>query len=185
MRPQQVVHESHARHAGGGYRSAAAAAPRYTRGVSHADRARRTRAWIAVGIWIALIFTLGTDTFSASHTRGWLRILIFRFIPGLTDADLDSVQFIARKGMHLTLYFMLGALSFHAFRLQRAGAARIRIAALALALAAGVAVADETRQAFSEERTGSARDVAIDTTGAGGGALLLLIWTDRRRARRA
>lgn len=134
-----------------------------------------------MGLWIGLIFALGTDTFSSADTRGWLRILIFRFIPGLTDADLDSVAFVARKGMHLALYFGLGALGFRALRLQVVDATRMRVAALALALSAAVAVADETRQAYSPKRTGSLRDVAIDTAGATGGALLLLAWTDRRR----
>lgn len=134
-----------------------------------------------MGVWIGLIFVLGTDAFSSSDTRGWLRTLIFRFIPGLTDADLDSVQFLARKGMHLALYFGLGALGFRALRLQVARATRTRIAALALALAASVAVVDETRQAFSPKRTGSIRDVALDSAGAAGGALLLLVWTGRRR----
>lgn len=133
-----------------------------------------------MGVWIGLIFALGTDTFSSTDTRGWLRILIFRFIPGLTDADLDSVAFVARKGMHLALYFGLGALGFRALRLQVVDATRMRVAALALALATAVAVADETRQAYSPKRTGSVRDVAIDTAGATGGALLLLAWTDRR-----
>jgi VanZ family protein len=149
--------------------------------VSNGDRAQRTRAWIAVGVWIGLIFVMGTDTFSSSDTRGWLRTLIFRFIPGLTDADLDSVEFVARKGMHMALYFGLGALGFRSLRLQAASATRMRVLALALALAAAVAVADETRQAFLPKRTGSVYDVAIDTAGATGGALLLVAWTNRRR----
>ncbi len=131
-------------------------------------------------LWTGLIFVLGTDTFSASGTRGWLRTLIVFFIPDLSEAELDPLVFLARKGMHLALYFGLGAMAFRAFRLQLVAATGTRVLILAIALAAAVAVADETRQAFLANRTGAPEDVAIDTAGAGGGALLLAAWTNRK-----
>jgi VanZ family protein len=135
-----------------------------------------------VALWTGLIFVLGADTFSSSDTRGWLRSLIFRFIPDLSDADLDAFEFVARKGMHLALYFGLGALAFRAFRLQLPGALASRVAAWALALALAVAAADETRQAFLPRRSGAFGDVAIDGAGAAAGTLLLAVASRRRSA---
>lgn len=149
--------------------------------MSDPERLRRNRAWLALALWIGLIAVLGMPPFSASNTRGWLRILIFHFIPGLSDEDLDALHFAVRKSMHVALYFGLGALAFRAFRLQLQESARRQAAAIGLALCVVVAAADEMRQSFLPSRTASVRDVGIDSVGASCGTLLFLAWFDPRR----
>jgi VanZ family protein len=148
---------------------------------AHARR-RRVRAWLAVGAWAALILILGGDDFSAQDTRGWLRELVFRFFPALTDALLDRANYFVRRGAHVGFYAVLGFLAYRALRLS---SVRVTAAALGLALllALSVAAADEGLQSRRLGRTGSPRDAALDLASASGGALLLAAFERRRRHR--
>jgi VanZ family protein len=132
-----------------------------------------------VGAWAAFILILGGSEFSAGNTRGWLRELVFRFFPALTDAHLDWANFYVRRGAHAGFYAVLG---FLAYRVMRLSSVRVPAAALGLALllALSVATADEGLQARRPGRTGSPRDAALDVAGATGGALLLAL-AERRR----
>lgn len=143
-------------------------------------RRRRIQAWLAVGAWAALILILGGDQFSAGDTRGWLRELVFRFFPGLTDAHLDQANYFVRRSAHVGFYAVLGFLAYRALRIS---SVRMTPAALGLALllALSVAAADEGMQSRRTGRTGSPRDAALDLAGAGGGALLLAAFERRRR----
>jgi VanZ family protein len=143
-------------------------------------RRRRIQAWLAVGAWAALILILGGGDFSAHETRGWLRDLVFRFFPALTDAHLDQANYFVRRGAHVGFYAVLGFLAYRALRLS---SVRMTTAALGLALllALSVAGADEGLQSRRTGRTGSPGDAALDLAGAGGGALLLAAFERRRR----
>lgn len=118
-----------------------------------------------MGLWIALILLLGTDDFSAQQTGGIVGRVIAWLFPGASPATPDAVNFALRKGAHLSEYGVLGLLAFHAIRLG-APARTARAVVLALLLVLGVSGVDEVRQTRSPVRTGSARDVGIDLTGA-------------------
>jgi VanZ family protein len=135
-----------------------------------------------VALWAALILILGGDDFSSGHTRGWLRELVLRFFPALTDAHLDQANYLLRRSSHVGFYTVLGFLGYRALRLSsvRATAAAL---GLALLLALSVAAADEGLQSRRTGRTGSPRDAALDLASASGGALLLAAFERRRRHR--
>ena len=136
-----------------------------------------------MGAWAVLILILGGDEFSSGQTRGWLRELVFRFFPGLTDALLDHANYFVRRGAHVGFYAVLGFLAYRALRIS---SVRMTAAALGLALllALSVAAADESLQSRRTGRTGSPGDAALDLAGATGGALLLAGFERRRRAGR-
>jgi VanZ family protein len=74
-------------------------------------------------------------------------------------------QRIVRRSAHLVEYGVLALLAFRAWRLSLERDL-LSLAVLALALVLAVASADETRQSLSSARTGSARDVVWDLSGA-------------------
>jgi len=149
--------------------------------VGDAGSGRHLRAWLALGLWIALVLLLSGADFSADATRGWLRELVLRFFPGLRDASLDAAHFLVRRGAHVLEYAVLALLAVRALWLTWPGrAARAGAAALALVLA--VAALDEAHQARLPVRTGSPADVALDLAG-GAAALCALAFLRRARGR--
>ncbi len=140
--------------------------------------------WLAVGLWTGVIFGFSGDQFSNQATSPFLQQLFNWILPVISEELQQSLQFAVRKGAHAVEYGVLAALANQALR---SSPSSWRAAILALALVAAVAVVDETRQAWSATRSGSARDVGIDV--AGGAAALLLLagvrrWIQTRRVKR-
>jgi VanZ family protein len=132
------------------------------------------RAWLAVALWTALVWTLSSDGFSASSTARVIGPIVRFFFPSISKERFELVHFVIRKGAHLTEYAVLALLTLRALR---RGAPRLasHSALLALAFVVAVASADELRQSRSRVRTGSPVDVALDGSGGAlalGGALL-------------
>jgi VanZ family protein len=138
-------------------------------------------AWLAVALWTGVILFLSGEGFSARTTSGVLAGLAAWLLPGASPEALAALHFLVRKSAHVVAYGVLGAL---AFRALRHSATAGRSVALGLALVGAVAVADESHQARLPNRTGSARDVALDLSGGALGiSLVAARW--RRRARGA
>jgi VanZ family protein len=151
-----------------------------------AVRGEVVRAWLAVALWTALVWTLSSDAFSAGETSRVLEPLLRLVFPGLDAAGIERIHFAVRKAAHATEYGVLALLVLRALRVGARQVARpLRWSAvLALAFAASVATADELRQAQSEARTGSPKDVALDAAGAAAalaGALAVRRFTRARR----
>jgi VanZ family protein len=127
------------------------------------------RAWLAVALWTAAVWTLSSDGFSASSTARVIGPIVRWFFPGISEERLELVHFAIRKSAHLTEYAVLALLTLRALR-RGAPRPASRAALLALAYVVAVASADELRQSRSRVRTGSPVDVAIDGSG---GALAL------------
>ena len=127
------------------------------------------RAWLAVALWTALVWTLSSDGFSASSTARVIGPIVRFFFPGISEERFELVHFAIRKTAHLTEYAVLALLTLRALRRGTPRPAS-HSALLALAFAVAVASADELRQSRSRVRTASPVDVAIDGTG---GALAL------------
>jgi VanZ family protein len=141
------------------------------------------RAWSPVVLWVALIFWLSSDTFSASTTSGILGPLLEWLLPSASADTIYRLHVLVRKGAHLGVYAVLALLALRAVR--RAPGLGWRAGVLASLVVVGlVAGADEIRQTFSSERTGSVNDVGIDVTG-GAGALGLALAGLALRARRS
>jgi len=103
--------------------------------------------WLPPFAWMGLIYFLSSDHFSAPELRrtwaGW----------------------IAAKSVHIGEYAVLGLLWYRAFNGAVASWSR-SAAMLSLLAAAGYAILDELHQSWTTERSGSARDVVLDSFGA-------------------
>jgi VanZ family protein len=136
-------------------------------------QSRVIRAWVAVILWAAMIWTLGGDSLSASSTAGVLRPLIEWFRPDFTPAEMYSLLVTIRKLSHVAEYGLLAMLVLRALWI---GSIESIVTSLGFTvlLVGLLALADETRQAYSLERTGSSRDVGLDLGGAAIVALAML-----------
>ena len=144
-----------------------------------------THYWLPVVVWIAVIFTLSTDTFSAEHTGSVLEYIIVHTVGQVETRTFEYIHFITRKLAHVTEYGVLGFLLFRAWRGDDTGGWRAAWVRQALGIVMGVAAVDEFHQSFVLSRGSSPWDALLDTLGA---ALFLavayLIWTRKTKGPR-
>lgn len=133
--------------------------------------------WGPVLLWFLVISGLSTDAFSAEETGDVLLPLLQWLLSGMSAAGLEAVHFALRKAAHLTEFGILALLWYRALAWGRTGW-RHRAAAASALLAAGLALLDETHQAFTESRTASVADVGWDVLGtlAALAGLWLVLW---------
>ena len=138
-------------------------------------RSRVVRAWIVVVLWAVVVWILGGDSLSAASTAGILRPLIEWFRPDFPPREMYSLLVSIRKFSHVAEYGLLTLLVLRALWI---GSVRSVATSLGLTclLVGTLALADEARQAYSPERTGSGWDVGLDLGGAAliASAMLLL-----------
>lgn len=140
---------------------------------------RKIFPWVAVIIWMALIFYLSHQPATESNnlSTGITEMIIKiakRLVLGL-EFDLGSFNHIVRKNAHFFAYLVLGILVADA---QRGGEVLgYKRIVLALVICIIYAVSDEAHQLFVSGRGGQVKDVLIDTVGAISGisAYLVLI----------
>jgi VanZ family protein len=145
------------------------------------------RNWIVALLWLSLIALESTNTMSAENTTRWLYPLFHR----LTGVDFLHFQIwdhYLRKTGHFVGYFMLSLFMFGAWRstlrVSWAAAWTVRWASAAFLSAAVVASLDEWHQTFLPERTGTIRDVFLDSAAALTAQLLIAFLLRWRTARR-
>ena len=159
-------------------------APEHSESTSQVNARRHRRivfAWLAVAAWGAAIWSLGGDDFSASNTSStlvdWLRALFAEL-----DAKARYRLIVAiRKSAHFVEYSIFALLAFRAAMLSAGRNQLVSAAWIALFLVLVLASADEARQAFSNVRTGSPYDVAIDLTGGAVTIAALMLFSRRLR----
>lgn len=154
-----------------------------------ASRHEVLKAWIAAGLWLALIAIESTDLLSSRHTSSFLYHLL-KYMVG----PIDPVRFyywhaIGRKVGHVVGYGILSLLLFRAWQvtLPLPGAPRWsrRWAQIAVFTTVLVASLDEWHQSFIPSRTGTWHDVVLD--GAAGIAFQIVLylflrgWRSQRR----
>lgn len=115
----------------------------------------RLLKWLPAAVWIGVILTASSDTFSSDSTAGWLETIAGGELPEVANS-------IVRKAGHVVGYSALALLCWYADR---------RVL-LPLLVALAVATFDETKQSFTRYREGSPYDVVLDTSSA---ALTLLV----------
>lgn len=144
---------------------------------------KKTIAWGAVIAWMALIFFLSHQPadVSSSMSSGIaekIKAVIETTAPA-AGIDADFLHTFVRKNAHFFAYLILGTLAFYAMR--QSGVLGMRGALLAFTIAVLYAVSDETHQLFIPGRSGEARDVLIDSAGAGAGIGLYFLTARIRR----
>jgi VanZ family protein len=148
-----------------------------------ADRHKVLKTWIAAILWLIVIAIESTDWLSSHHTS---RILypLFHFLFGLDPDRFETWHFFIRKGGHVFGYGLLSILLFRAWREtlpSRTGERWTwRWASIAVLGTAIVASLDEWHQSYIPSRTGTARDVILDTCAGIGAQILLFFWRVRR-----
>jgi hypothetical protein len=128
-------------------------------------------AWLPTLIWGAVIWQLGSDGFSETQTRSFLRPRLEWLLPWLSPEALDGLIWTLRKAAHPSVYALLALLCWRGvdLSLDLKGLGR-RWFLLTPVL--GLALADESRQAGSALRSGATEDVILDLLG---GILMLAV----------
>jgi VanZ family protein len=138
-------------------------------------------SWIAVLLWMLLIFNLSSQVAEQSNSlsTGVTEVIVGvveKVEPGF-DTDISVLSHFLRKNAHFFAYLILGVSVTNEVR--RSEAKVLRLCALALGICMLYAVSDEVHQLFVLGRGGQVRDVLIDSAGAivGIGIYLLIIKT--------
>jgi VanZ family protein len=144
------------------------------------DRHEVLKAWIATILWLIVIAIESTAYLSAHNTSRFLYPLL-HFLFGLDYPHFERWHFYIRKGGHVFGYGLLSVLLFRAWRetLPAISGARwtFRWTSIAVLGTALVASLDEWHQSFIPSRTGTVRDVILDTCAGIGAQILVFFWT--------
>ena len=125
---------------------------------------------------MSVLFTASTDLGASGGTSRFLGPLLRWLFPGLSAESVDLGVTIVRKAAHVTEYAILSALVWRALRKPLKVDPRPwswRLAGAALLVAGLYAASDEFHQSLVPSRMGSAVDVALDTSGAALGLLVV------------
>ena len=136
---------------------------------------RILRVWLPSAIWLAVIVAESTDFGSAEHT-GRILYPLLHFLFAIDPARFALWHAALRKSGHFIGYFTLSVLLFRSWRgtFPRLSTRWcLQWATVALLSTSLVAMLDEWHQTFLPSRTGTFRDVLLDS-GAGAVAQLML-----------
>jgi VanZ family protein len=138
--------------------------------------------WIAVLVWMVLIFSASTDAGSTKRTSRFLVPFLRWIKPDISAETLARVQYAVRKSGHVGEYCVLSLLLWQALR-RSSGASLLSwswpAARVAFLVALAYAATDELHQLFVSTRQASLMDVGIDGFGVVLG--LGLVWICCRR----
>lgn len=145
------------------------------------------KGWLPALIWLALIAVESTTLLSAENTGRWLYSL-FHFLTGVDTARFAVWNHYLRKTGHFVGYFTLSFLLFRAWRATlpsdgiggRRNEWSIRWSRLAFFMAALVACLDEWHQAYLPSRTGTLRDVRLDSAAAFTAQIVIFLFLRNR-----
>jgi VanZ family protein len=143
------------------------------------DRHKVLKAWIAAILWLILI-AIESSALLSSHNTSRILYPLLHFLFGLDRVRFEYWHFYIRKSGHVVGYGTLSILLFRAWRATLPTLNNVRwtfrwanIAILGTALVASL---DEWHQTFIPSRTGSVRDVVLDTCAGIAAQVLVLLW---------
>lgn len=140
----------------------------------------RIPLWIAVVLWMALIFSFSMETAaeSSESSGGFIRTLLETFDRNFLSlpyadqhAKIESLSYFVRKSAHFCIFGMLGLLVTSAVSTH--GLSPKKTAAISLGISALYALSDEVHQYFVPGRACMLRDMLIDTCGAACGVAVI------------
>jgi len=137
-------------------------------------RIKRFLSWAFVFCWMVFIFMFSHQEAAESSEMSLgvvdkVIVTVDEVYPQ-AEYDYEEVHFLVRKTAHFSIYAFLGVLVTNALYLQ--GWKVIRVEWLALLCCMLYAISDEVHQLFIIGRSGEARDVLVDSGGAGIGIAL-------------
>jgi VanZ family protein len=118
----------------------------------------------AIVLWMGLIFSLSTATFSSAQTEPLITSLYSQVMPRFAALSIETADLLIRKLAHLSEYFIFGFLVSHVLQ-KRSGLMSVRQIPLAITFGIIYAISDELHQSFVPSRTASTMDVLLDTIG--------------------
>ena len=143
------------------------------------DRHQALKAWIATILWLIVIAIESTQYLSSHNTSRFLFPLL-HYLFAMDRLHFETVHFYMRKGGHVFGYGLLSILLFRAWRetLPALGNPKwtFRWANIAVLGTALVASLDEWHQSFLPSRTGTPRDVLLDTCAGIAAQILVFLW---------
>jgi VanZ family protein len=137
--------------------------------------------YLPVLFWMGFIFWMSTETFSSQNTSSLMETALRFFLPKISARELDLIHAMIRKSGHVMEYFILGLLSFRAFRGGSIGSWNWRWSFFAVILVALWAAGDEFHQSFDPTRTASVVDVVLDTVGGVLAQFAIILWHRYRK----
>jgi VanZ family protein len=147
------------------------------------EHKQELKVWIAAVLWMIVIAIESTDYLSSAHTS---RILypVLHFLFNVSLAASEVWNHYLRKIGHFTGYFILSVLLFRAWKatLRLSPPWAMRWATIAFFMSALVASLDEWHQTFIPSRTGTFRDVVLDSIGALAAQLVIFLYWRNRTA---
>jgi VanZ family protein len=143
------------------------------------DRHHVLKAWVALILWLVVIAIESTTYLSANNTSRFLYPLLHFFF-GIDSASFEPWHVFIRKTGHVLGYGLLSILFFRAWRetLPRIDGARwsAKWAVIAVFGTALVASLDEWHQSYIPTRTGTIRDVILDSCAGIAAQLAILLY---------
>lgn len=148
-------------------------------------------SWIAVLIWMAVIFNLSAQpAVESSGLSNKVTKLIIETVTKVVALDIESsttidlvskLDHIVRKVAHGVVYFILGVLVINALLQSRIKG--LKGAILSIGICVLYAISDEVHQMFVPGRGPQVKDVLIDSVGAviGIGIYYIIIKTMERK----
>jgi VanZ family protein len=134
---------------------------------------------MAAILWLILIAIESSAMLSAQNTSRFLYPLL-HFLFGVDWAAFEVWHFYIRKSGHVVGYGILSILLFRAWRATLPVMTNMKWtpgwSAIAILGTAFVASLDEWHQYFIPSRTGTIRDVFLDTCAGIGAQLLIFLW---------
>ena len=147
------------------------------------DRHNVLKTWIALILWL-IVISIESTTYLASDNTGHFLYPVLHFLFGIDYASFEPYHFFLRKTGHVFGYGLLSILLFRAWRealpAESGAAWTWRWANIAVLGTALVASLDEWHQSFLPTRTGTVRDVILDTCAGIAAQLALYLWIRRR-----
>jgi VanZ family protein len=143
------------------------------------DRHAVLKAWIAAILWLILI-AIESSALLSAHNTGRILYPLLHYFFGLDWDRFEIWHFYIRKSGHVIGYGTLSILLFRAWRATLPALDNVkwtfRWANIAILGTALVASLDEWHQSFLPSRTGSVRDVVLDTCAGIAAQVLVFFW---------
>ena len=139
------------------------------------------RAWWPALVWIGLIVLESTDSFSSQNTGSVLYTILTHLFGAIDLRKFDIFHHYFRKTGHVVGYGVLGLLLLRGWwaTLGRLQNLLVRAALLAWLGTTVVAAMDEWHQSFIPSRTGTIRDVGLDTAASVAFLVVAYLWLRR------